>query len=104
MLDQLFGNLEEQQKQLKENLRKIPVTVQSSDGKVTLALNAAREVTNVSIAEEAIEENGVEYLEDLLVNLMNETMKKVRQEEAKAMQDQMKDLLPGLGGLSSLFK
>ncbi|HPG08525.1 MAG TPA: YbaB/EbfC family nucleoid-associated protein [Saprospiraceae bacterium] len=104
MLDQLFGNLEEQQKQMKENLRKIPVSVQSSDGAITIEMNAAREILNISIAESAVEENGVEYLEDLLVTLLNEAMAKVQVEESNAMQSQMQQLLPGLGGLSSLFK
>ena len=104
MLDQLFGNLEEQQKQMKENLRKIPVSVQSSDGAITIEMNAAREILNISIAESAVEENGVEYLEDLLVTLLNEAMAKVQIEESNAMQSQMQQLLPGLGGLSSLFK
>lgn len=104
MLDQLFGNLEEQQKQMKENLRKIPVSVQSSDGAITIEMNAAREILNISIAESAVEENGVEYLEDLLVTLLNEAMAKVQVEESNAMQSQMQQPLPGLGGLSSLFK
>ncbi|MCB0600128.1 MAG: YbaB/EbfC family nucleoid-associated protein [Saprospiraceae bacterium] len=105
MIDQLFGNLEEQQKQMKENLRKIPVTVQSADGAISIEMNAAREIRNVSISESALEENGVEYVEDILVTLLNEAMDKVQIEESNAMQTQMQQLLPGgLGGLSSLFK
>ena len=47
----MFGNMEEQQKELKAKLTQISVKAEAGDGAISITANAIREITNISVIE-----------------------------------------------------
>ena len=94
-----MGNMEEKQAQMREKLKAI--IIQESGEGITITANAAREITNISIDDEYATAERKEELEDLLIVLINNLLKKVGEEEAKESQSMIKDMLPP--GMSGMF-
>lgn len=92
-----MGNMEEKQAELKNKLSQ--VVLQETVGGITITGNAAREITNVSIDDALIENKEKEEIEDLVVVCLNNLLKKIEQEEGKASQSLINDILPGMSGL-----
>lgn len=103
MFDEMFGDMEEQSKLLKEKLAGIQLKTSSGGGLVQVTGNAAREVTAVKISPDLLQVEEAEQLEDLLVIAINELLGKASEAEVKATEEMMRDLLPGLGGLGNLL-
>lgn len=97
MFGDLMGNMEEKQAELKNKLSQF--VLQETVGGITITGNAAREITNVSIDDELIENKEKEEIEDLVVVCINNLLKKIEQEEGKASQNLINDILPGMSGL-----
>ncbi len=97
----MFGNLEEQQKAMREKLDQIILNHSSPDGKISIQMNANRELLDVSIAPELLAEGDAEQIEDLLLITINEANKQAEVKAEAEMRKQISDLLPG--GLGSLF-
>ena len=64
-------------------------------GAVEVTISGKREVTKVKLAEEVVDPDDIEMLEDLIVAATNEALRKVEQEN----QAVMSKLTGGLGGL-----
>ena len=73
--------MEEAQKQLEE----AEVTAAAGGGAVEVPVSGKKEVTKVKLAEEVVDPDDVEMLEDLIVAAINEAMEKVDEESASAM-------------------
>ncbi len=98
----MFGNMEEMQKELQVKLSSIIVSAEAGDGVVTITANANRQITNVSINKDSLED--VEELEDLVLVAINRVIEKASAEEAAITQEQLKNMMPpGMDGLSNLF-
>lgn len=97
MFGDLMGNMQEKQDELKSKLSSIPVA-EKLEG-ILIEGNAAREITNISIDDSYCTPERKEELEDLLSVAVNNFVQKVAEEEAKASQSMINDLLPGMGGL-----
>ena len=83
--------MEENQKALEEK----EFTAAAGGGAVEVTISGKREVTKVKLAEEVVDPDDIEMLEDLIVAATNEALRKVEQEN----QAVMSKLTGGLGGL-----
>ena len=82
--------MEEQQKELESK----EFTATAGGGAVEVTVSGKREVTGVKLAEEVVDPDDVEMLQDLIVAAVNEAMRKVDEESGAAMSK----LTGGLGG------
>ena len=100
MFGDMFGQVEEQQKALKEKLSQITIEAEAGDGAVKVMATATREITNISIDKSAIDWEDVEQVEDLVMVTVNRALEKAALREAEATQDLLKDMMaPGLGNI-----
>ena len=82
--------MEEQQKELETK----EFTATAGGGAVEVTVTGKREVTKVKLAEEVVDPDDIEMLEDLIVAATNEAMRQVEEESGAAMSK----LTGGLGG------
>ena len=82
--------MEEAQKQLEEQ----EITATAGGGAVEVTVTGKREVTKVKLAEEVVDPDVIEMLEDLIMAATNEALRKVEE----ASQQQMSQITGGLGG------
>ena len=83
--------MEEQQKALEEK----EFTAAAGGGAVEVTVTGKREVTKVHLAEEVVDPDDVEMLEDLIMAATNEALRKVDEASAATMSK----LTGGIGGL-----
>ncbi len=83
--------MEEAQKQLEE----MEMTATAGGGAVEVTVSGKHEITKVKLAEEVVDPDDIEMLEDLIMAAVNEAMKKV--DDAK--DQSMSRLTGGLGNL-----
>ena len=89
--------MEEQQKELESK----EFTATAGGGAVEVTVSGKREVTGVKLAEEVVDPDDIEMLQDLIVAAVNEAMRKVDEESGAAMSKltgAMSKLTGGLGG------
>jgi len=105
MMENLFGNLGEQQEKMKEALASITVEAEAGDGAVKIQANAGREILNIAIDKEKIDLEDMEQLEDLLLVAMNRVIEQASLKEAEESQKMVSNMLPpGMEGLTDMFK
>ena len=100
MFDQLFGDMQKKQEDMKNKLASITLD-HTIDDDITISLNANKEVLNISIHEDKIDLTDKEQLEDLLVVGLNEALQKAEEVQVKESQSLLGDIMPG--GLDNLF-
>lgn len=83
--------MEESQKELEEK----EYTAAAGGGAVEITVSGKKEIVKVKLAEEVVDPDDIEMLEDLIVAATNEALRKM-EEENSAMMEQ---LTGGLGGL-----
>jgi len=104
MFGDLFGNLEKQQKELKQKLSTLILEASVADGAIAVEVSADRVIKNITIQPDFLREVEVEELEDLLLTCINRAMEKAGQKEAEEAAKLLKENLPpGLGDLPGLF-
>ena len=101
MLDQLFGDLEKKQADLKKTLSEVIIDHSYQDGTIEIKLNANKEVLNIKINPEKLDTSDTEQLEDLMVIAMNEALEMAEAKQAEHSQSLISDMIPG--GLGNLF-
>ena len=82
--------MEEQQKEMETK----EFTAKAGGGAVEVTVSGKREVVKVKLAEEVVDPDDIEMLEDLIVAATNEALKQVEAASASAMSK----LTGGLGG------
>ncbi len=88
--------MEESQKALEEK----EFTAAAGGGAVEVSVSGKREITKVKLAEEVVDPDDIEMLEDLIVAAVNEALEKVDEASASAMSK----FTGGMGGqLPGLF-
>ncbi len=97
MIDNLFGDMEEKQKVIKNELASIMIE-ENLDG-VRLVVSADNQVRNINIDPSLLEDK--EQLEDLLVVSINNALKKVAEKEAEISQKLFREMMPP--GFEDLF-
>lgn len=94
-----MGQMEEMQAKMKEKLRTISVEAEAGDGLVKVSCNGAREITNITISPDVLDD--AEALEDLLLVALNRALTEAAEKEATEGQSLLSGMLPG--GLGNLF-
>ena len=82
--------MEEAQKQMEE----MEMTATAGGGAVEVTVSGKKEVLKVKLAEEVVDPEDIEMLEDLIVAATNEALRKVDE----ASQQSMSKITGGLGG------
>lgn len=104
MFGDLFGNLEEQQKQMKERLAEVVLQSNAGEGAVTIEINGNLEVQNVVIDPSKLDDDYAGQLEDLFLVAMNRAITMAREAEQKEAGKLMGDMLPpGMDHLKNMF-
>lgn len=93
--------MKEQQERLQEELRSVELKAEADNGMVVVTVNAARELINISIKPELVEEGDHEIIEDLVLVAINRAMEKASVKEQELTQASLKNMLPP--GMENLF-
>ncbi len=95
-MNNLMKQAQKMQRQMEENqkaLEEKEFTATAGGGAVEVTVSGKREVLKVKLAEEVVDPDDIEMLEDLIVAASNEALRKV-DEESKAV---MSKLTGGMG-------
>ena len=93
----LMQQVQKMQRQMEENqkaLQEKEFTAAAGGGAVEVTISGKKEVTKVKLAEEVVDPDDIEMLEDLIMAATNEALRKVEEESAAVMSK----LTGGLGG------
>ncbi len=94
MFGDLFGQAEEQQKAMRQQLATITVEAEAGDGAVKVVANANREILNITFNKELLDWNDTEQVEDLVTVAVNRAIEMASQREAEEAQSLIKNMLP----------
>lgn len=100
MFGNLMNNIEQQQAQIKEKLKSIPVATQNQG--VKISGNALKEISNIEIDQHILDADDKEMLEDLLLATFNNFIQQATSVESREAQQLMSSMIPS--GLEDLFK
>ena len=87
-MNNLMKQAQKMQRQMEENqkaLEEKEFTAAAGGGAVEVTVSGKREVTKVKLAEEVVDPDDIEMLEDLIVAATNEALRKVEEESAAVM-------------------
>ena len=87
-MNNLMKQAQKMQRQMEENqkaLEEKEFTATAGGGAVEVTISGKREVTKVKLAEEVVDPDDIEMLEDLIVAATNEALRKVEEESAQVM-------------------
>ena len=101
-MNNLMKQAQKMQRQMEENQKALEekiFTASVGGGAVEVSVSGKREVTKVSLKEEAVDPDDIEMLEDMILAATNEALRQVDEESANAMNK----LTGGLGGLGGGF-
>ena len=90
------------QRQMEETTKELEekeYSASAGGGAVTVTVSGKKEVLSVKLAEEVVDPDDIEMLQDLIVAATNEALRKVEEESQAAMSK----LTGGLGGLGGGF-
>ena len=96
-MNNLMKKAQKKQRQMEENqkaLQEKEFTASAGGGAVEVTISGKKEVTKVKLAEEVVDPEDIEMLEDLIMAATNEALRKVEEESAAVMSK----LTGGLGG------
>ena len=96
-MNNLMKQAQKMQRQMEENqkaLEEKEFTATAGGGAVEVTISGKREVTKVKLAEEVVDPDDIEMLEDLIVAAANEALRKVEEESAAVMSS----ITGGMGG------
>jgi len=100
----MMNKLKETQEKVeatKEQLKTVLIDEQSTDGLLKVTLTATRDIKNISIADELLEDK--EQLEDYLVLTLNKAIKRASDVNDTELAAVAKDGMPDIPGLD-MFK
>lgn len=96
-MNNLMKQAQRMQRQMEETTKELEekeYTAAAGGGAVEVTVSGKKELLSVKIAEEVVDPDDIEMLEDLIVAATNEALRKVEAESASAMSK----LTGGLGG------
>jgi len=99
----MMNKLKETQEKVeatKERLKTVLIDEQSADGLLKITLTAARDIKNISIADELLEDK--EQLEDYLVLTLNKAIKRASDVNDMELAAVAKDGMPDIPGLDMI--
>ncbi len=101
-MNNLMKQAQKMQRQMEENqkaLEEKEFTAAAGGGAVGVTVSGKKEVLKVKLAEEVVDPDDIEMLEDLIVAATNEALRKMEEESAAVMSK----LTGGLGGMGGGF-
>ena len=102
-MNNLMKQAQKMQRQMEEQAKEMEAkeyTATAGGGAVEVTVTGKREVTKVKLAEEVVDPDDIEMLEDLIVAATNEALRQVEEESGAAMSK----LTGGLGsGMPGMF-
>jgi nucleoid-associated protein EbfC len=101
MFGDLFGNVQQQQEEMKKKLATISVVGESGDGAVKVTANANREILDISIDKSKLDWDDQEQVQDLVLAAVNNALEKAMVKEQAEAQKLISQMMPP--GMSGLF-
>lgn len=101
-MNNLMKQAQKMQKQMEENqkaLEEKEFTATAGGEAVEVTVSGKKVITKVKLAEEVVDPDDIEMLEDLIMAATNEALRKAEEESAATMSK----LTGGMGGLGGLF-
>ncbi|NLL93438.1 MAG: YbaB/EbfC family nucleoid-associated protein [Clostridiales bacterium] len=101
-MNNLMKQAQKMQKQMEETTKELEekeVTATAGGGAVEVTVSGKKEVTKVKLAEEVVDPEDIEMLEDLIVAATNEALRKMEELSSASMSK----ITGGLGGLGGGF-
>lgn len=101
-MNNLMKQAQKMQRQMEENqkaLEEKEFAAAAGGGAVEVTVSGKKEVLKVKLAEEVVDPDDIEMLEDLIVAATNEALRKMEEESAAVMSK----LTGGLGGMGGGF-
>lgn len=97
-MNNLMKQAQKMQRQMEETTKELEVkeyTSSAGGGAVTVTVSGKKEVVAVELAEEVVDPEDIEMLQDLIIAATNEAFRQMEEESGAAMAK----LTGGLGGL-----
>lgn len=101
MFGDLFGNVEQQQAEMRKKLAEISVTAEAGGGAVIVTANANREILDVKIDKSKLDWEDLDEVQDLIVAAVNNALEKAMVKEQAEAQKLISQMMPP--GMSGLF-
>ena len=101
-MNNLMKQAQKMQKQMEEATKELEekeITAAAGGGAVEVTISGKREVTKVKLAEEVVDPDDIEMLEDLIMAATNEALRQIEE----ASQQSMSKITGGLGGMGGGF-
>ena len=101
-MNNLMKQAQRMQRQMDETTKELEekeYSASAGGGAVTVTVSGKKEVLSVKLAEEVVDPDDIEMLQDLIVAATNEALRKMEEESQAAMSK----LTGGLGGLGGGF-
>lgn len=101
-MNNLMKQAQKMQRQMEETTKELEekeVTATAGGGAVEVTVSGKKEVVKVKLAEEVVDPDDIEMLEDLIVAATNEALRKMEE----LSQQSMAKITSGLGGLGGGF-
>ena len=101
-MNNLMKQAQRMQRQVEETTKELEekeYSASAGGGAVTVTVSGKKEVLSVKLAEEVVDPDDIEMLQDLIVAATNEALRKMEEESQAAMSK----LTGGLGGLGGGF-
>ena len=101
-MNNLMKQAQRMQRQMEETTRELEekeYSASAGGGAVTVTVSGRKEILLVKLAEEVVDPDDIEMLQDLIVAATNEALRKMEEESQAAMAK----LTGGLGGLGGGF-
>ncbi|MDO4649576.1 MAG: YbaB/EbfC family nucleoid-associated protein [Eubacteriales bacterium] len=99
-MNNLMKQAQKMQRQMEENqkaLEEKEFTASAGGGAVEVTVSGRREITKVKLAEEVVDPDDIEMLEDLVMAATNEALRKM-EEESSAVMSKLTGGFGGFGG------
>ena len=101
-MNNLMKQAQKMQKQMEEATKELEekeITAAAGGGAVEVTISGKREVTKVKLAEEVVDPDDIEMLEDLIMAATKEALRQIEE----ASQQSMSKITGGLGGMGGGF-
>ena len=101
-MNNLMKQAQRMQRQVEETTKELEekeYSASAGGGAVTVTVSGKKEVLSVKLAEEVVDPDDIEMLQDLIVAATNEALRQLEEESQAAMSK----LTGGLGGLGGGF-
>ena len=100
MFGDLFGNVAQQQAEMRKKLAEITVTAEAGSGAVKVTANANREILDIRIDQSKLDWDDVEQVQDLVLAAVNNALENAMVKEQAETQKLISQMMPpGMGGL-----